>query len=108
VLSGVGLPRPGRAVELAITRAKPNSSAMIYVGLQRAALPLPGGCTFLVGAPAIPVVVLPTDAAGRGRLPVQLPNGPVPLRAMLQAFVLDQAAQNGVYTGSNGLEMEVR
>lgn len=109
VLSGIGVPRFARNTELALSHAQANSFALLYLGGARASVPLPGGCTLFVGSPLLALgFAHATDSAGRTRIPLHLPNGSGPLRIVFQMLVLDRASANGLFTASNGLEMEVR
>jgi len=108
VLSGIGVPKFGRKTELAVSHAKAKTFALLFVGGARASVPLPGGCSLYVGAPLLSFgIAYPTDSAGRSRIPLKLPNGTGPVRVAFQALVLDTGSANGVFTASNGLEMEL-
>jgi hypothetical protein len=107
-LSAVGLPRLGNALfAVRLAQARATSAAALAVSGGRAAINLPGGCTWLVASP--PIFVFGTTDTG-GVLVWQLPVANVPIwlgeQLYLQGLVSDpQGAFSGLLSLTAGLQL---
>ena len=101
-----GLPQLGAGgFGVGVADARPAASAVLAASAQRAALPLDGGCTWLVQAPPV-ALLLQTTGAGTAFYPVPIPNDPALLggECAFQFGILDpNGAFGGVACFSDGL-----
>jgi hypothetical protein len=98
-------PRRGRTVTLGLTHARPLALACLVVGIGRADVPLPNGCSWHVLSP---VILFPTriDTNGTWSLTTTIPSDAPVVRLTSQFFVADPGAPGG-FAASNGLELPI-
>jgi len=97
-----GCATSGGLVDLRLTVARANATALLLVGPGAAAVALGGSCVLHVASPVLAGAPFSTDSAGRASLAVPIPAG-VPVGPLaLQAFVQDAAAAPG-FTATNGV-----
>jgi len=104
VLAGAGSALPASVCSLALSKAAPNSPALLALALDSAPLPFKGGT--LVAAPVVTVVAQMTDAAGTHNQVFHWP--PVPSGSVFhfQYAITDPGAVYGVAL-SNALRVDV-
>ncbi len=92
----------GNQTTLSLTGAPPGAALVLFVGLDRADLPLADGATLVPQ----PLLVVPgaADAAGAFSIP-DVPGGQGPLSVFVQAAVADASAPLG-FRFSNALRMD--
>ena len=94
-LAGTGWLVPGNATTLALTRAKPSSTAAMIIGLSQLSAPFKGGV--LVPFPNFLVTGLPVSASGTLTLTATWPAGvPGGLTLYFQEWIVDPAAVAGL------------
>lgn len=106
-LAGSGVPEAGNTIALHVARCAPQALVALALGTQRQSLPLPGGCTLEIGSSVALTPAMVLDADGELDLSLPLPAALLPGSVMLQAFVLDPGAANGVYASSNAIELRI-
>lgn len=103
-------PGAGDTMFLTIDQALGGQTALLALGLQQAAVPLPAGCTLNVAPlfPVIPAFPLSGMGPGKGTVTVAgaLPAGVSGLTFVMQGFVLDPGAAGGI-AGSKGLQFTI-
>ncbi len=101
-LRGFGQLTPSTPVTIELTRAVPNSTAALIIGLSRVDLPFMSGT--LIPSPDLIIFNLPTDANGSfsvtANWPAAIPSG---TKVYLQYWVTDGTAPAG-FSASNGIE----
>ncbi len=102
-LSVRGCPAPGQRIDLVVSDALPNSTAVVDFGLSRVSVNL-GGCDILIG-PVVAGIGGPTDAMGTLSFPLAVPMG-IAVRLPTQAVILDPSGMLGFVT-TNGLELAI-
>jgi hypothetical protein len=111
VLSYTGCPVGGATLNFSLTKALGGSTALVFIGLTEAAIPLPPtNCTFLVGnlfpTPfAVPLFGPPGD--GQIQFAVGIPPTTPDVSITTQAIVLDPANSLGAVT-TNGVRITFR
>jgi len=105
-LSVMGTPaigNPGYGVQ--VTRAWPNSIALLLIGLGQTEVPLGGGCSLYV----VPLLLLslPTNGAGVAILPIPLPPEPglIGVQSFAQSAVADPGGAFAGYSITAGLKV---
>ena len=100
-LNGMGLPSAGYPNTLELTRAKPNATVTMVIGLSALNAPLKGGV--LVPAPALLIFGLTTNGGGVLTLNVDWPAAiPAGTQLYVQDWIVDAAGPAGL-SASNGL-----
>lgn len=106
-LSVLGCATPGGNVTLALTDARPNGSALLFLAATPTLLPIGGtGCSLLVGPPPL-VASVPLDAAGSLTAATIVPPATPTVTVYAQAFDLDATAPAG-FSSTNGVEVPIR
>ncbi len=105
-VSAVGSAFRGKALTVRVHRGLPKGSGVLLLGTLPAALPLPGGCSLLVGGTLYPFFVS-LDQEGSYWMPIQVPAALYPGDAFFQFFGVDPGAPNGMFSSSNGLKVHV-
>ena len=100
LLAGTGPLTPSSANQLALTAAKPSSTATLVTGLSALNAPFKGGT--LVPQPML-LLPLPTNASGAVTLPFVLPALPAGTSLWFQFWVQDAGASFGL-SASNGVK----
>lgn len=96
----------GRKVHVVLADARPSAATLLLIGLKRVNFPLGLGCTIWVDPGPTPLLVpVQIDKSGSLRLPATVPAGLAGTKLLLQAFVYDNSASNGVLSMSGGLEL---
>ncbi|MFO0982710.1 MAG: hypothetical protein U1E76_13425 [Planctomycetota bacterium] len=107
-LAGSGNPTPGGLVTFSVTNGLPFGSGLIITSLSPASLPLPGGCTLLVGVPFASTFSVMLNSGGAANLAGSLPGGtPTDVHLYFQFFGFDAGSGNGQYSSSNGVDMHI-
>jgi len=109
VLSGGGCPKVGDNIHVELSGGLGGATALLFFGLQEAAIPIGGQCLLNI-QPVLPLVVsLPLGGTGAGAGTFIVAGGitPNPLPVLtIQAFVVDAGAAPG-YSNTNGLRIEI-
>ncbi len=106
-----GCPEPNGTVTLEITKGLGGSTALLFFGLNQAAIPLGGGCLLrifpILGSP----VALPLSAGGPGggqiTIPAFIPGTLSNVSFTMQAFVIDPGALFIGASASNGVQVTI-
>ncbi len=106
-----GAASPGGTVALIISRGLGGAPSLLFFGAGQDSIPMPGGCTFLVGTlgPPIPLLVLTGSGPGAGSASIsgQLALAtPIGLTLSTQAFVYDAGVPRA-FASSNAVKMTV-
>lgn len=109
-LSMGGCPEVGGQVTLGISGGFGGSTAVLFFGLNQAALPVGFGCNLLI-SPVLPAVVnLPLGGVGPGAgnvvIPAVIPATLSGVTFTMQTFVVDGGVPLGA-SASNGLEVSI-
>ncbi len=114
-LGVTGSPTPGGQLQVTISNGVGGGSALMFIGLGQAAIPMGFGCMLNV-APVLPAIVgpvplFPIGASGPGAGSISFPgilpaNTPVPLTLTLQAMIVDAGGKGG-FSNTNGFQIEV-
>ncbi len=106
VLASTGCARAGETFGLSISNAAASSTAIIFLGLGQASIPMDGSC-FALLVPLPGLIALPTSPSGTAALAGPLPPISAGFTFTTQAFIVDGTVAHG-YTNSNGLEVAVK
>ncbi len=106
-LALLGFSNPGTQMSLHFDGAAPSSFVLLFAGLAKAAIPMPGtGCTLNLGSMLpIPIGPFPLDANGDLQFATLLPS-PLPPLFTMQAFESDALAPNGTFAATAGVAIE--
>jgi hypothetical protein len=107
-LSAIGSAARGRALTLNVFDGPGGAAGALFASVSTGNLPLPGGCTLLLGFPLVQVGVLPLDPAGSARVGTTVPVTITPADVLFQFAALDAGSGNGVFTLTNGLRVRVQ
>jgi len=106
-LAVAGLPAAGRRVSILMAEGRRQGQALLALSATSGSVPLPGGCTFLLGLDAV-LLPVPLDQIGRAILPIDVPAGMPPATLHVQYASLDAGAPNGFFALSNAASMAVQ
>ena len=103
-----GCPSPGSTVTIEIRDGLGGAWPFLFLGTQRASIPLAGNCRLNVYPPLVPPILLsPLSPSGALDVPVTFPASALLGTIMLQVFVQDAGVVQG-YSNTNGVELTVQ
>lgn len=110
-LALTGCPEPAGLVALKLAQGLGGSTALLFIGLGQAAVPVGGGCSFLLATLLPGPLAVPLSGSGPGAgafsLAEPIPASATGITAHMQAFVLDTANPIGA-AASNGVKLAVQ
>jgi uncharacterized membrane protein len=106
-LGVAGSPVANGRLSILLAEGRRNGQGLLLVATTASSIPLPGGCTLLVGLDPW-AHLLPLDQIGRGRLTLDLPAVIAPATLHLQYASIDPSAPNGMFAMSNAVQLQLQ